>query len=565
MQTAEDTSPDGIIKGSKLPTNTQVLIVGYGPVGATMACLLGRYGVDTVVIDRAAEMQVMPRAIGMDQEGLRIMQLAGLGEDDFEKLAMNKMHMVSPFFGRYASFNTAGIINGHARQVMYYQPDLERALRKVVSTHDSVQVFAQTEILNLIQSEQGVEVGLRGADGQRRVLTAQYVVGADGAASTVRDLIGLGFKGRSYAEDWLIVDAKRVPYKLRDVDFYCGPGRPGPHIPTVGDRQRWEFMLGPKDNPAEMEKPEKIRELLEPWCRAEDIEIERKAVYRFHARSCDRYSKGRVFLTGDAAHITPPFIGQGLVSGMRDVANLSWKLKWVLDGNASAAVLESYDTERRPHARAMINLAHFLGHWIMPHTRLKAFLVHGSVRLLRMLPVAGAWMDEAKLKKPQIFKRGLFRKTLPGKPGGRKSLHPGTFFPQGLVRQGNNIVLSDDALGDELCLVGFGFDPAQHLDTDSLAAWQASGGKVVQIARRCQYLDRSPDAIEDLTGVLVPHGAPDGWAAVVRPDKMVLHEGPVTESRRLVAESLELLQQAAGSTSSTPFKTTSAKTISAGS
>ncbi len=533
---------DRISEVAGLPAGTDVLIVGFGPVGATLANFLGRYGINTVVIDSAPDMLNMPRAIGMDHEGLRILQQAGLEEGDFEVLGINKMHMISPYLGKYITFNAAGAIDGHARQVMYYQPDLEKALRHRLQAHTSVKTFASTELLTLEDQGDKVVAGIRQADGREVSLTAKYVIGADGANSAVRRFIGQDFKGQSYAEDWLIVDVKNSPWKLRDVDFYCGPGKPGPHIPTVGNRQRWEFMLGKNDDAESILKEEKIHELLAPWARPEEIEIERKAVYRFHARSCDNYSVGRVFLAGDAAHITPPFIGQGLVSGMRDAVNLCWKLAWVLKGHADPGILPSYDIERRPHAKHMINLARFLGYWIMPQSPLRAFLIHGTVRLLRFIPPVRQYLDEAKIKPFHVFKKGLFRSDTRTRNLRNKKFYPGSLFPQSWVRTaGKDILLSDDVLGDHFSIVGFGVDPRTCLDERTISEWRAIGGNFVQIARRSQYLDRADDAIEDLTGELVPGAAPDGWVAVVRPDKTVLHEGPLKDVKRLIRESREVL------------------------
>ncbi len=158
---------------------------------------------------------------------------------------------------------------------------------------------------------------------------------ADGAGSMVRKAIGQDFKGSTYAEEWLIVDAERPDQALDDIEFVCDPRRPTPHMPAPGHRERWEFMLHPGESRERMEEEGTVRTLLAPYGNVSDMTITRKAVYRFHARTCERFSVGRVFLVGDAAHVTPPFVGQGLVAGLRDAANLSWKLAWVLRGSAA--------------------------------------------------------------------------------------------------------------------------------------------------------------------------------------------------------------------------------------
>ncbi len=210
----------------------------------------------------------------------------------------------------------------------------------------------------------------------------------------MRRLLGLEFEGRTFAQDWLIVDALDVPNPIDHCEFICDPRRPTPHMVAPGGRQRWEFMLKPGERPEEMERPESVRRLLAPWCDVDQIRIERTAVYRFHAREAKSFSKGRCFLAGDAAHVTPPFAGQGLVAGLRDVANLAWKLAWVIRGQADERILDSYDAERRPHARKIINLARFLGALVMPSNRAAAFVVHGLMRAIRLLPAGRALFDE---------------------------------------------------------------------------------------------------------------------------------------------------------------------------
>jgi 3-(3-hydroxy-phenyl)propionate hydroxylase len=369
-----------------IPETVDVLIVGYGPVGAAVAALLGRYGVRTLVVDKAPDILMAPRAIALDNEALRILQMVGLPEDAFEKVAIPHVRMHCPHVGEFSRLNTSGSIDGHPKLVTFYQPDLERALRKRAEDHTSVETLACTEMRDFVEENDGIRAMLKLEDGSVAVVKSRYLVGADGAGSKVRKAIGQDFGGKTYAEDWLIVDARNVPGAFDHVEFICDPARPTPHMIAPGGRIRWEFMLRPGESREEMEKDQTIARLLAPWAKAGALEIERKAVYRFHARSCERYSKGRVFLVGDAAHITPPFVGQGLVAGLRDAANLAWKLAFVIKGNAAPAILETYDQERRPHATKMIGLAKLMGGLVMPSSRFMAVLIHGTMALLRRMP-----------------------------------------------------------------------------------------------------------------------------------------------------------------------------------
>ncbi len=523
---------------SHTPEAVDVLLVGLGPVGAAAANLLGRYGLRVRVIEKSPEIFKAPRAIALDNEALRILQMAGLEDGAFATHPISQVQMRSPVFGNYARASTAGVLDGHPRLVTFYQPELEKVLRERLAAYPKVQVTLEAELLGFSDGRHGVTAEVRHGDGRREIVQARFLVGADGANSFVRRHLGMEFEGKTFTQDWLVVDAQDVPNPIDHVEFLCDPRRPTPHMVAPGNRQRWEFMLRPGETREQMESPEKLKELLAPWCKPEHIAIERTAVYRFHARIVNHFSKGNVFLVGDAAHITPPFVGQGLVAGLRDVANLAWKLAWVCKDRASANILDSYDRERRPHARSIINLALLMGKLVMPRNRLVATAVHGLVSLLRAFPPTRPLFEDLKIKPINRFKRGLFVR---GKSGSR--LVRGGLLPQGLVRQGPNAPVqpSDAMFGQELTLLAFGCDPARHLDVRWQAEWQRVGGRVVQLHPRGSQHTGS-DTWEEMTEILVPGAAPVGWIAVVRPDRTILHDGPAAEATAIVVRALGMLQ-----------------------
>ncbi len=521
-----------------VPTEVDVLVVGYGPVGAAIANLLGRYGVRVLAVDKAKEIFMAPRAIALDNEALRILQLAGLEDGDFEKVAIPYVRMLSPLLGEFGRINTLGPIDGQPKLVTFYQPELEAALRRRASQYGGVQSALGVALIGFDESPDGVVATLDVGEGCTSAVRARYLVGADGAGSLVRQLIGQEFKGQTYAEDWLVVDAFGAQNPIDHVEFLCNHRRPTPHMTAPGGRERWEFMLQPGETRADMESDARVSELLAPWGGPTAMTIERKAVYRFHARTAKAFCKGRVFLAGDAAHVTPPFVGQGLVAGLRDAANLSWKIAWVVQGRASPKILDSYDEERRPHAKAMIDLAKFMGRLIMPRSAAVALLTHGTLRLLRLTAAMRRYFDDLGIKPKNVFARGLFA---PGRSGSK--LRRGGPLPQGWVRGPDGVIrLSDEALGPALTLVGFGRDPREGLDAATARAFAACGGKVVQIGHRGQARHlRRADCWEDLDGTFLPGAAPFGWAAVVRPDRTVLHDGPAADVERIVRESLALI------------------------
>ncbi|MFP3565009.1 bifunctional 3-(3-hydroxy-phenyl)propionate/3-hydroxycinnamic acid hydroxylase [Paraburkholderia sp. SIMBA_030] len=521
-----------------LPPAVDVLLVGCGPVGATIANLLARHGVKVMVVDKSREIFMAPRAIALDNEALRILQLAGIAERDFETVAIPYVRMMSPMLGLFGRVNSLGSLDGHPKLVTFYQPDLERCLRDRLKTYDCAHIALGVELQGFTEEDDHVRVTLNLGHGCTHVVQARYLVGADGANSLVRQLIGQEFKGKTFAEDWLIVDARHVPRPIDHIEFICDHRRPIPHMVAPGSRERWEFMLQPGERREDMESESRIRELLSPWGNVEDMIIERKAVYRFHARTVDAFSKGRVFLAGDAAHITPPFVGQGLVAGLRDAANLCWKLAWVVHGHADPRILDTYDEERRPHAKAMINLAKFMGRLVMPRSGAVALFTHGLMRLTRLVPRLRAQFEELQIKPKNAFRSGLFVK-------GRSStrLVRGAVVAQGWVRGSDSAMrLSDDVFGQGLTLIGFGVDAAAVLEHATAAAFARAGGRVVQIAHRGQRLHLAPrDSWEDLEGVFLPGLVPVGWVAVVRPDKTIVHDGAATDVNRIVRESLALL------------------------
>jgi len=525
-------------KVCELPSSVvDVLVIGNGPVGATIAALLGRYGVTTLVVDKLHEIVLMPRAIALDNEALRILQLAGLSEDAFEKIVIPEVKMHSPVLGQFGRANTEGCIDGHPKLVTFYQPDLERAMRGQVSRLKSVTSLGGFELESLVGEAECVVATVRDQEGNSHSVRAQYLIGADGASSRVRALIGQEFEGQTYAEDWLIVDAKnRHQSAIDHIEFICDPRRPTPHMPAPGGRERWEFMLQPGESREELESRESIARLIAPWVNPLELEIERKAVYRFHARCCNRFSKGRTFLVGDAAHITPPFVGQGLVAGLRDGANLAWKLAWVLRGHASPAILETYDTERRPHAQAMINLAKLMGRLVMPKNKVAAFFIHGLMRMMALTPSTRRYFEQLDIKPKNIFKQGLFVQHRRG-----DKLVRGSLFPQAWIRTlQKQIKLSDDALGDNLTLVGFGVDPLSLLTPDQIAAWEKMGGHFLQVRPRGQRSGGSCDFIEDMNHEILPLAA-KGTLVAVRPDRIIMHHAPGTEAVQLLQECQGLL------------------------
>ncbi|WP_293883332.1 bifunctional 3-(3-hydroxy-phenyl)propionate/3-hydroxycinnamic acid hydroxylase [Sphingomonas sp.] len=347
-----------------------VVIAGCGPVGAVAANLFGHLGLATLVIEKTHEPYTLPRAIHFDQEIMRIFQSAGMAEALLPHLSIPAGAMYFGANGKAISQFRANVTTdrfGWATSYNFYQPDLERALRDQFSDRSTVRLVIGQSVQQVTQDADGVRVSTSSENGPM-VVEARYLIACDGGRSTVRKQIGGELTDLGFDEPWIVVDTfiedpidlpqlHGTPegIDMRDALFIMGdPARPTSVIPGVGKHRRFEFMLLPDEDPADYNDPARVASLIEPFVKGRPHEIIRCAVYRFHALLAERWQVGRVFLAGDAAHQTPPFYGQGMCHGIRDVANLAWKLKLVLEGVASPLLLDTYQPERLPQVRSVV-------------------------------------------------------------------------------------------------------------------------------------------------------------------------------------------------------------------
>ncbi len=353
-----------------------VIVVGAGPVGCTVALLLADRDIPVTVIERYPEPHPLPRAVHLDDEVARILHRAGVsdaflaGSRPASGLRLlDAEHRVLAEFRR----ETGATDNGFPGANMFHQPELEALLFRRVDQHPLIDLHRGVEVravdgVHDAFSSPPVRVHTRAvADEAAQTFTGSLVLGCDGANSTVRQLVGVHMRDLRFTERWLVVDVRTAtPLDTWDgVEQVCDPTRAATFMQVTGDRYRWEFQL--HDGEDETDLIRRLGELLEPWTGRRDLaglEVTRSAVYTFRARLASRFQVGRAFLLGDAAHLTPPFIGQGLAAGLRDADNLAWKIAYVLTGRAGPDLLTTYQAERRPHAKAMIRKAKLVG-WAM--------------------------------------------------------------------------------------------------------------------------------------------------------------------------------------------------------
>lgn len=346
------------MKEADLPpaNDYQVAVIGFGPSGAVAASLLGQYGIRSLVIDRQRAVYDKPRAIAIDHEILRLFDNLGVADEVLPHVAP---FPASEHFGadgqliRRIDMVPEPYPLGYTPTMVFTQPPVEVALREHARRYGSVEVSLGTELVGFEQTPAGVGLTLVGDDGSRRTVSADYVIACDGASSGVRERLGIRLADLVFDEPWLVVDVlvnKDAAGKLPQTSAqYCDPRRPATFIIGPGHHRRWEIMLLPGEDPREAQTPDHVWRLLARWLAPEDGTLWRAASYRFHALVAERWRDGRVFIAGDAAHQQPPFIGQGMCQGVRDVANLIWKLARVLDGRSDETLLDSYEVERSRH------------------------------------------------------------------------------------------------------------------------------------------------------------------------------------------------------------------------
>ena len=473
-----------------------VVVVGFGPVGALLANLLGRHGLRVLVLERDAEIHPLPRAVHFDGEVMRVFQAAGLAGavGEVARATSRGMHFVN------AAGETLMVRrgtdgpgpHGWANNWYFHQPELDAALRTGAARFANVEVRLRHEARALRDAGDHVSVGIRSvATGASDALTARYVVGCDGARSLVRDAIGASMRDLGLHQPWLVVDvvasprserAKRLPdYTVQ----HCDPRRPMTRVHVKGLRHRFEIMLMPGDDEEEIVRLERIWPMLAPHgIGPDDVRIERAAIYTFHSLVAAPWRRGRLMLAGDSAHQSPPFLGQGMCAGIRDASNLAWKLSMVVAGAAGESLLETCETERAPHVRAFIELAVRLG----------------AVIQATDPAVAEARDAEFRASGPRMFD---FPQPRLG-PGIWVGEAPcGEVFPQPRLPDGR---LLDEAVGNRFAV----------LSTVPVSSWtRGPGGE----GRRCGL---------DLAFIDAPGPAVEAWlaareaaAVVVRPDRYV--------------------------------------------
>jgi 2-polyprenyl-6-methoxyphenol hydroxylase-like FAD-dependent oxidoreductase len=493
--------------------DTDVAIVGYGPVGQALAALLARDGHRVEVFERFTNIYRLPRAVHLDHEIMRLLQSLGLAD----KLA-DEMIPVHDYqwFGADGEpllrFDRQGLArSGWDASYMFFQPELEAALDEVGCDEPRVTVHRGWVAEELADTHEGAELTVRRVDdafsglaltGDRRTVRARWLVGADGANSFVREASGITRRDLGFQERWLVVDAE--PRDMNALDYlpiacqWCDPARPTTQMQSGPRHRRWEFMLLPHEQVVDFEDPDRVWSLLEPWYTPQDGPLTRSTVYEFRSMLANEMRAGHVLLVGDAAHLTPPFLGQGLCSGLRDAANVAWKLDLVLRGVANERLLSSVEPERQPQNEAVIRLAIELG------------------KVLCELDPEAAARRDALLRAagpPPPLELAPLTAGLLHQPIGEPDPVAGTLSVQGVVERAGSEGRFDDVVGRGFQLIVAEGDPLEGLSRRQRKLLDLLGVRIASLDPAAPHGMRDCDG--RLTAWLSEHNA---HAVLVRPD-----------------------------------------------
>jgi len=467
--------------------DVDVLVVGAGPVGLTLANILGLQGIRTLVVEERDTLIDYPRGVGLDDEALRTFQSIGLVDRVLPHTVPNQiLRFVDAKRRVLAEMAPPDARFGWPKRNGFVQPLVDAELLAGLRRFDCVEVWWSRPMMGCEESGDAVTVELGGGahtEGDTSSVRARYVVGCDGGRSTTRRMMGVSFDGTTSSTRWLVVDIANDPLGHPNSEVGADPERPYASISIAHGIRRFEFMIHADETDEQAEDPAFLTQMLARLVPHPDrVDVIRRRVYTHHSRIAGAFRSGRLLLAGDAAHLMPVWQGQGYNSGIRDAANLGWKLAAVVSGRADDKLLDTYDVERRKHARAMIDLSTMVGRVISPTNRRVAGVRDLLVRSASIVPSLKRYVLEMRFKPMPRYEHGAVVHTVvPEKPG-RTQSPAGTLFIQPRVdTRTERDVLLDDVLGDWFAVLCWNNNPRRILGDAAFENWKAVGARFVAL------------------------------------------------------------------------------------
>ena len=506
-----------------LPQEVDVVIIGGGPVGLTMANLLGSYGINAILLEKNRLTSELPRAIILDDEYMRLLDGLGLADP-------LQGHLVQPvgidFFSPlgFTLISTPGVVtaNGFASRSCMAQPMFEKVLLDGIRRSETVKMSFSTQVLDFKQLDDIVELRVRQDSQDEMVIRTKFLVACDGSHSPTRRALGVQFPGSHLKSPRMVVDLAEFADQSLNCRYWCNPTRPINSIPAPYGGRRIEIMLNKNETPEEVTRPDNVKRLIARYTpyKKEELKIARAVVYDFSERVAERLSVGRVFLLGDAAHIMPPSGGQGLNTGARDAANLAWKLARVLDGQANRSVLDSYNTERWNHIRSVVAYAVKLGTFANIRSWPRALLRDLGFAVSRVFPSLRRRLTDSNAPKP-FYSDGLFVHQSESTSG-----LIGRILPKlDLYDASGSVATLDQRAGLDFALVGINVSASELARVARHATWQVLGAGIFSIWTRDMPGQDAAEASltysvrnQDQCRILSPA---QGQILIVRPDHYV--------------------------------------------
>ena len=504
---------------------TEVAILGAGPVGLTIANYLSKQGVAVTIVEQLDSLIDYPRAIGIDDESLRTIQSLGLVDQVLPHTTPNHaMRFLTPKGRCFADIQPLTREFGFSRRNAFIQPQVDNVLLQGLKQYKNTQVLFSRQLTQFSQDADGVTLNLQNKEGDAETIRAQYLVACDGGNSYVRRNLGIAFEGETAPNQWIVIDLENDPLATPHIYLCCDPVRPYVSAALPHGIRRFEFMVMPGETQEELSKPENIAKLLSKVLPStEGIEVIRQRVYTHNARIADKFRVDRILLAGDAAHIMPVWQGQGYNSGMRDAFNLAWKMALVVQGKAGPALLNSYQIERKDHAKAMIDLSVMAGHVLAPPKKWQGFVRDGIAYALNYIKPIKQYLLEMRFKPmPKYHDGALLSNGAKNSPVGKMFIQPQVQLASG------ETVLLDEVIGNDFAIIAWGVDPKWGLSSETLQQWKSLGVKFIQVIPAVQLQNSQRKQYEDVitigdigTDIRSWFGNTSDSVVILRPDRFV--------------------------------------------